>query len=221
MKGSVAVVAASNRRHSNSAAIGRYMAERLSLRGVPVRSIDVAEKGGLTDNFLPAVDLLSGCRHGILVASLYHDTINYMATATLEAWAERTPSGPNGKLLAFSAIIHSGYPEPTHAEVALNICRRFAHEVGWDWQGGLTAGATSMIGGNDLGAAGPLTRNLRRALDLTAEAVAEGGMVPEEAVRLAARSLLPPWLLIPVANWAMRREAKRRGTRNLDARPYA
>jgi len=220
MKGSVAVVSASNRRHSNSAAIGRYLAGQLSDLGVPTRSVDVAEKGGLAGNVMPAVDLVAGCRHAVLVASLYHDTINYMATATMEAWADCKPSGPNGRRPQFSAVVHSGYPEPVHTEVALDICRRFASEVGWPWGGGFTAGATSIIGGQDLGSVGPAVRKLRRALDLTAQAIAAGDPVPEQAKRTAARPFAPTWLFIPLANWVMRREAKRTRTRNIDARPY-
>ncbi|GEM_PF-3003610 len=220
MRGSVAVVSASNRRHSNSAAIGRYLAGQLSQLGVSARSIDVAEKGGLVGNFMPAVDLVAGCRHAVLVASLYHDTINYMATATLEAWADRHPRGPNGRRPQFSAIVHSGYPEPVHAKVALDICRRFSSEVGWSWGGGFTAGATSIIGGQDLDSVGPTVRKLRRALDLTAQAIAAGDPVPDQAKRTAERPLAPTWLFLPLANWVIRREAKRTGTRNIDARPY-
>ncbi len=221
MKGTVAIVAASNRRGSNSAAIARYLAGELSAMAMPVRSIDVAEKGGLSEDFVQAVDFLAGCRHVVLIASLYHDTINYMATATLEAWAARPPSGLNGKPVDFSAVIHSGYPEPVHTMVALDVCRQFAKEVGWRWQGGFTAGATSAIGGRDLESLGPMTRSLRRALSLTATAIVEGRRVPAEAVHHGAKVFLPAWLLIPLANWAMRRQAKRSGTRNLDARPYA
>ncbi|MFO8034199.1 MAG: hypothetical protein R6U88_03405 [Candidatus Bipolaricaulota bacterium] len=220
MKGTVAVVAASNRRNSNSAAIGRYLAGKLSAAKVPTRSIDVADKGGLVGNFVPAVELVAGCRHAVLVASLYHDTINYMATATQEAWADRAPCGPNGRRPQFSAIIHSGYPEPVHTKIALDICRRFASEVDWTWGGGFTAGATSTIGGHDLDSVGPMGRNLRRALELSAQAIAAGNPIPEQAERAAARAVLPAWLFIPLANWAIRREAKRTGTRNIDARPY-
>lgn len=220
MKGAVAVVAASNRRHSNSAAIARYLSGALANAGVPVRTVDVAEQGGLADNLAPAIDLVSGCRHVVLVASLYHDTLNYMATATLEKWAEHPPARPNGGPVAFSAVVHSGYPEPAHTAVALDICHRFADEVGWHWKGGLTAGATSAIGGRNLGAGGPMTKNLRRALEGTARAIAEGEPVPEEAARIAARTALPTWLFIPLANWMMRREARRLGTRDIDAQPY-
>ncbi len=220
MKGAVAVVAASNRRHSNSAAIARYLSGALAATGVSVRTIDVAEQGGLADNLGPAVALVSGCRHVVLIASLYHDTLNYMATATLEKWAEQPPARPNGGAVAFSAIVHSGYPEPAHTAVALDICHRFADEVGWHWKGGFTAGATSAIGGKDLQAGGAMTKRLRRALDLSAQAIGERQAIPAEAAQIAARTPLPTWLFIRLANWMMRREARRIGTRNLDAQPY-
>lgn len=221
MNGIVAVVAASNRRRSNSAAIARFLADALAAEGAQMRYVEVAASGGLSGEFAAAEEALAGCRHVILVASLYHDTLNYMATAVLEAWAEHAGSVlPNGPI-DFSAIVHSGYPEPVHTEVALAVCRRFAGEVGWRWRGGFTAGATSSIGGRDLAVSGPMTRHLRQALERTARAIACGEPVPEEAVEMGSRVLLPTWLFIPLANWAMRREARRAHTRDLDARPYA
>ncbi len=213
----VLVAAASNRRRSNSAAIGRYLADALGREGVRAQLLDVAESGGLRGDLRPAMAALVGHGHVVLVASLYHDAINAVATATLEAWADAPPGESPRR---FSAIVHSGYPEPVHTEVALAICRKFAQEAGWVWRGGFTAGASSAIGGRDLRAAGPLARHLRRALDRTAAAFARGEPVPEAAVRAAARAAMPRWLYIAVGNWAMRREARRWGTSDLDRRPY-
>ncbi len=218
MSRTVLVVAASHRRRSNSAAIGRYLADALANAGVPVRFLDIAESGGLQGDVRRAVEEVPECQHVVLVASLYHDAINALATATLEAWADAGERAGDRPL--FSAIVHSGYPEPVHTEVALAICRRFADEVGWAWRGGLTAGATSPIGGKDLRAAGPMTRNLCRALDLMAQAFARGEPVPEEAVRNAARVAMPRWLYIVVGNRLMQRQARRMGTPDLDRRPY-
>ncbi len=218
MNGTVLVVAASPRRRSNSAAIGRYLADALARRGVPVEALDLAESGGLRGDVPRAVDAAARCDQVVLVASLYHDAINALATATLEAWDAAAGRGIRPR---FAAIVHSGYPEPVHTAVALAICRKFASDAGWSWRGGLTVGATSAIGGNDLQAAGPPARHLRRALDLTAAAFARGEPVPEAAVRTAARGAMPRWLYILVANWMMRREARRLGTVDLDRRPYA
>ncbi len=217
MRGAVLVVAASHRRRSNSAAIGRYLAAELSRAGASVRFLDLAE-GGPEGDLRQAVEEAAGCRQVVLVASLYHDAINARATAALEAWADAPkPDDPP----ACAAIVHSGYPEPVHTAVALAICRRFADEVGWPWRGGLTAGATSPLGGRDLREAGPVARNLRRALSRMAQALARGEEVPEEAVRLAARPALPRVLYLHLGNWMMRREARRLGTPDLDRQPYA
>lgn len=217
MSGPVLVVAASHRRRSNSGAIGRYLAAELGRAGAPVRLLDLAE-GGPEADLRRAVEEAARSRQVVLVASLYHDAINAQATAALEAWADAPPRDDPP---AFAAIVHSGYPEPVHTAVALAICRRFADETGWPWRGGLTAGATSPLGGRDLREAGPVARNLRRALSRMAQALARGEEVPEEAVRLAARPALPRVLYLPLGNWIMRREARRLGTPDLDRRPYA
>jgi hypothetical protein len=61
-----------------------------------------------------------------------------------------------------------------------------------------------------------------RALALTADAIARGQVVPEEARRLVTKLPIPRWLYRFVADWGFRQEARRHGTlaRQGD-RPYA
>ena len=50
-----------------------------------------------------------------------------------------------------------------------------------------------------------------QALDLTAEALAAGRPVPDEAVRLMAKPAFPPIAYRFMANWGWRSQFKKRG----------
>ncbi|MBN1260487.1 MAG: NAD(P)H dehydrogenase, partial [Anaerolineae bacterium] len=84
--------------------------------------------------------------------------------------------------------------EPDHNQYALSMCRLFATRNGFEWAGGLGIGAGEVAKGRLLTDMGGMTANLVRALDLSAESLAAGGRIPDEAIALAARPLMPAWL---------------------------
>ena len=177
-----------------------------------------------TDGFLQGKneDLLGAFRSSgrvVFISPLYHDQLTFTATSVLESLAARRSvfAAP----LDFAAIVHSGYPEPVHTRTALAVCRKFASEMGWRWAGGLTTGATSPIGGRPLEQAGGLVRNLRKALDIAAEALAAGRPIPGEAARIAAKPSLPPFLFVRAGNYLIRKNLKKAGVKDYAARPYA
>jgi len=83
-------------------------------------------------------------------------------------------------------------------------------------------GAGGALNGQPLEARGRVTRPLRRALTLAAEALAHGLPVPQESVDLAAKPLLPRWLYLLMAHTGWLAQAwKRRTLFRLNARPFA
>ena len=120
------------------------------------------------------------------------------------------------------AICQSGFPEVDHNEVAVEICRNFAHDAGFEWAGGLILAAGGMIDGQSLRKLKGMMRSAIKALDLTAEALAAGRPVPDEAVRLMAKPPIPKFGYRFGANWGWRSEFKKRGRGgSLKDQPYA
>jgi hypothetical protein len=79
-----------------------------------------------------------------------------------------------------------------------------------------------MIGGQPLEKMGLFTKHVRQALDMTAEAIARGQPVPDEAVETMARLLLPTWLILPILNAVMRLRLYQHGVlKSFRARPFA
>jgi hypothetical protein len=119
------------------------------------------------------------------------------------------------------AIANCGFPEARHNEPALAICRRFAQELGIEWAGGLALGGGQAINGRSLKDLGGMVRNVIRALDLTAEALATGQSVPVEAVELMAEPLTPAWMYVRLGGLGWRFQAMKHGAhKHIHARPY-
>jgi hypothetical protein len=126
-----------------------------------------------------------------------------------------------------AALVQCGFPESHQNTPAIDIMRRFADLNGFDWAGGLALG----MGGATVGRPMPekpsgLLRNVLRAIDQAAEALAAGGTIPEETIALLGKPMMPKRLYFLAANWGWRQQArknrKKAGRRiDLRARPYA
>ena len=145
-----------------------------------------------------------------LATPLYVDSLPARVTEALELLA-RARSGvpsPHARLLA---VVNCGFPEAVHTDTGLAICRAFADRAELDWIGGLGIGGGGMLAGKPLAELGGRARFVTRALDLTADAIAQGQVVPDEAQRLARKLPIPKWLYRFAADWGFRQEARRHG----------
>ena len=118
------------------------------------------------------------------------------------------------------AIVNCGFPEPGHNDLSLEMCRLFATQAGWHWAGGLSLGGGGVLDGNPLRERGPFTRSVRKALALTAAALDAGRDVPDEAVTLMAKPMMPPRAYRWLANYGWRHAARANGVAGkLEERP--
>jgi multimeric flavodoxin WrbA len=165
---------------------------------------------------LEAADLV------VLSTPLYVDSLPAPVTEAFEILAERRAQGGSSRRPRFLAIINCGFPEAVHTDTGLAICRLFAEQAGLDWIGGLGVGGGGMLAGRPLPELGGRARPLIRALALTANAVAQGRIVPEEAQRLVRTQPIPAWMYRLLADWSFRQEARKHDThRRLRERPYS
>ena len=157
----------------------------------------------------------------MLVFPLYVDSLPAQLTYALECIAERRRGGPLRKDQRLAVVVNCGLPEPYQNDTALAICRQFAKEARFAWAGGLALGAGPALAPSPLEKQSRRAHNVMRALDLAAAALAEGQPIPEQAVSLMAKPLVPRWayLFVGTARWHIR--ARTHGAwRNLAARPY-
>jgi hypothetical protein len=157
----------------------------------------------------------------VLATPLYVDALPYLVVRALELIAEHRQTRPAADRQRLVSILNCGFPEAHHNDTALAICRQFAREAGFEWAGGLSLGGGEVISGQPLESKGRMVRNATRALELSADALAAGEAVPEEAVSLMAKPLIPArvYTWLGAAGW--RRQAKRHGVKDrLEDRPY-
>ena len=202
---------------SVSEALGSYVIDKMEAQGwssetIFIRTTLQSEKGRVT--LLEAVeeaDLI------ILSFPLYVDSLPAPVIRAMELISERRSE----KKTRFAATSNCGFPEAQHNNVALSICRRFALASGLEWAGGLALGMGGAVSGQRLKDGGGMVRNIVKSLDLTADALVESQPVPDEAIRLMAKPLIPKRMYTAMGNLGWRQKAKRYGVRKkLRDRPY-
>jgi hypothetical protein len=202
---------------STSEALGDYLLARLAAYGWEVRKQHLHRTLRKAERWEALLADVAEAEVVILASPLYVDALPSGVTEALERLAK--PERPRPRRLA--AIINSGFPEAAQSELALAICRRFAREVGSAWLGGLALGGGPAFGGRDLVQLGGMARNIRRALDIAATALNEGKAIPNTAVALMARPLIPTWAYLALASWGWQRQAREHGAqRRLRDKPY-
>lgn len=206
---------------SNSDALGSYLLERLEERGVTTDKIFIQQllisEQGINTLFqrIDEADIM------ILAAPVYADSHHSGVVRMMELVHAHIISISSRRKTMMVAISNCGFPEVRHNELSLAISRRFAHECEFEWAGGLALGSGESIGGRRLEKAGGLVRNVRKSLDLAAEALAKGNRIPEEAIQLMARPLMPRWIYLLFGNMGWHRSAKKQGCKEpLDSKPY-
>lgn len=222
---------------STSASLGGYLLEELEKRGVATETIRVTRAVRTEE---ATEGLLAGVASADLVVfsfPLYIDSLPAPAIRALELIAEGragvgaavgeapatlTSAAGADAAPAFAAICQSGFPELEHNEVAMEICRTFAQDAGFEWAGGLILAAGGMVGGQPLRKLHGMMRLAVKSLDLTAEALAAGRPVPDEAVRLMAKPAIPKAGYRFMANWGWRSQFRKQGREGtLKDQPYA
>jgi len=206
---------------STSESLGDYLIEQLAAKGAYMEKIHVSKilrSSESLDSLMLAIDKADVV---VLISPLYVDSLPYPVTKAFELINEHRKGvglKENQKLIA---ILNCGFPEAHQNDTALAICRLFARGAGFEWAGGLALGMGGAIDGQPVEKLGGMLSNVKRALELTADAIIEGSSVPKEAVELMARPFIPKWLYIWMGNFGWRRTSKKYGAnKNLWARPY-
>ena len=198
-------------RASVSGAIADHLESLLRGRGLTVATEHLQEHLRKDPELRKLAQRLGQADLVALATPLYVDSLPARVTEAFELFARARSEdpGPHARLLA---VVNCGFPEAVHTDTALAICRAFAERAGLDWIGGLGIGGGGMLAGKPLAELGGRARFVTRALDLTADAIAQGQVVPDEAQRLARKLPIPKWVYRYAADWGFRREARRRGT---------
>ncbi|MDD3905366.1 MAG: hypothetical protein PHS46_02420 [Candidatus Omnitrophica bacterium] len=184
------------------------------MRGVMIRIIDVA---GSKERLDVLVDQINNSEAIILSCPLYIDSIpSYVIRAIEHIGESRKKTG--GANVRLAVIMHCGFPEAFHNDVAIRIFRQFAIESRFEWIGGMAFGMAPIIN-NKL-----ITfqcKNIDKAIKSMTDAIYSGTAIPEKAITLIARPFMPTMLYTCVGNILWRMIAFKNKALKINATPYA
>lgn len=157
----------------------------------------------------------------VLVTPLYVDAFPSLTTHALELIADtRLRSGaPPARLCA---LVNCGFPEAEQTRTAMRIARHFADAAGYVWAGGLPLGGGGAITpGTSLEKPNGPVANVVRALDVAVPTLVSTGVLPADAIRTMASSVMPDAFYRLFGDLGWRWQAHRNGLaqRDLHAAP--
>jgi multimeric flavodoxin WrbA len=201
--------------------LGRFLLGKLETGGFSASTLAASGALGSEDASAALLEAVDAADLVIVSFPLYVDQLPAPLVAVLERIAGHRRARPSGKPAQIMAVVQCGFPESLQNLPAVDIMRRFAKETGFAWAGALFMGMGGAVGGRPLEKAGGMARNTVKAIDSAAASLIQGGGVPEDAAALMAKPLFPKWLYLIMANWGMKREAKKHGAKKtVLARPY-
>jgi NADPH-dependent FMN reductase len=206
---------------SASDALGSYLLESLEAKGINTGKIYVHQALSSEQGIKNLYKAVEEADIIILSAPLFADSLPAPVIKAMELVREDITKRCDKKPRSMVAISNSGFPEARHNEISLAISRRFALACGFEWAGGLALGGGGAISGKRLEHVRGIAKNIRKSLDLAAEALSEGRPLPPEAIRLISRPLMPKCLYVWMAETGEKHVIKRNGAwEKIYDRPY-
>jgi multimeric flavodoxin WrbA len=209
-------------RKSTSNSLGGYLFEHLSAQSIQTETIYLhtvlrspAKMKALLDA-VDAADLL------LLAFPLYVDTLPAPVIEALERIAEHRHEREQTRQQLFGVIANCGFPESHQCDTALSICKIFAYQANFEWAGALAlGGGEGIVGGIPLAELDGRAIPIRKSLELAAEALALGRVIPVEAQDILAKPVVPNWVYRLMSSLGWKQRAKRYGAqKSLRRKPY-
>jgi multimeric flavodoxin WrbA len=206
---------------STSNSVGTFLVEKLKQKGVPYKKVYLHQSLRSDEKKADLLQLVNESDLIILASPLYVDSLHAQVIETLELIAEHEKGKPDLDKKSFVAISNGGFPEANQNSTALTVCRLFAKKVGFNWAGSLAWGGGGMIDGKPLSELGFRVRNKTKALEMVAEALAQGNPIPEKAVALMGKLGIPRSLYVFMGNRGWKNQAKENiPIKSMHAQPF-
>lgn len=194
---------------STSNSIGTFLVEKLEQKGVPYKKVYIQQCLKSDKKKEDLLRLVDESDLIILASPLYVDSLHSEVIETLELIAEHEQDKPDLDKKSLVAISNSGFPEAKQNSTALTVCRLFAKQVGFNWAGGLAWGGGGMIAGKPLSEFRFSVRNKTKALEMVADALAQGDPIPEKAISLINKLGITRRLYLIIGNRGWKSQAKK------------
>jgi len=216
----VLLIGSPKRNGGTSASIGNFILSKLQQAGITLETHHVGKAVRKEEKWNLLVKAVDGTGIVILSFPLYWDSLPSHLIEALERLHAHRKEIETKNAPKLYVVVNNGFPETWHNEVAITMCRRFAKEAGFKWQGALNIGGGGAINEKPLEETGGMTIRLRETLEMAAAAMAKGEPTPKEVEARLEKQLYPSWVTL-FTNFGWRRQAKKKGAKYpLRARPY-
>jgi len=217
----VLLVGSPRTKKSTSASLGGYLFEQLQTRGIETETIQIYTSLNSQERMNTMLESIDNTDLLVLAFPIYVDSLPAPVIAALEKIADHR-KGNNRPPIRFSAIANCGFPEANHNDTALAIASEFARQNGLAWMGGLALGAgEGIVHGTPLNELDGRAIPIKQALDLAADALANGNPIPQSARDLLAKPVIPNWMYTFMGRFGWEQQAKGYGVRRIIKRqPY-
>lgn len=201
------IVGSPKKGHSTSEKIGDYVCRRLTYNHeIDMISISLIlqdkDVGKKLVNMAKSANLL------LFTFPLYVDSLPAPLTKACEILSGSI-EGSGKKVVS---ICNSGFPEPIHNNMALDILKNFTRKTGLVWVGGVSVGCGAALASRKpmrLEEHGGMVNRLQKTLDLLSEII-DKGLSCQQYLETVAQPL-PAWLYCMMGNSGWNSTAKRRG----------
>jgi multimeric flavodoxin WrbA len=207
---------------STSNSLGIYLLEQLQAQGLQVDIRNIHTTLRSKERWSEVLEAVDAADLVLLAFPLYVDTLPAPVIEALERIADHRLALPHPAPQRFAAIVNCGFPEARHMENAAAVCALFARQVGFEWAGALAlAGGEGMVHGTPLAELDGRAIPLMKSLELSAVALAQGQNIPQAAVDLLVRPVVPVWLYRLFGGYGWKQMARRYGAnKQLRRKPY-
>jgi multimeric flavodoxin WrbA len=209
-------------RKSSSASLGGYLLSQLDSSGVQTETIYIHTSLRSPQRWQALLEAADAADLIVLAFPLFVDSLPAPVIEALERLAAHRAGNTNLGLQQFAAIANCGFPEAAHNDTALAICAQFASQAGFNWMGGLAlGGGEGLVHGLPLEELDGRSIPLKTALERAASALVAGNPIPQEAIALMAKPIIPSWLYRAFGGFGWKQQAKRYGVqKQLKRKPY-
>ena len=195
---------------STSASLGNYLLKLLEEANIKTIKAFIHRLVNRSEKIEELLSMINNADLIILSFPLYVDSIPAPVIKAMELIRDDR-NEKQRQNQDFIAISNSGFPEASQIEVALEICKNFAEEVNFNWRGGLALGGGGAVNGRPLEERGGMLRNVIKGLEITAEYLSRGEDIPNEAIELVSKSLIPSGMYKMMGNLGWRIQSRRYG----------
>jgi len=199
---------------SASAVIEKRFAKFLYKKSFEIKKINVVRSAKTEEDKKILLTMINNNDVLIFISPVYLDTVPSPVIETMQFLNNKKHliNGPK-KMLGISVC---GYPEAFHNDTALRVYKCFAGHMGFVWVGGLgiAKGPAYVYARQILSMLG-VYRNLEKSISLIVQALKDEETIPEEAVEIMKRSIIPDWLYTSIAILSAKMLAIKDGVWNL------